>query len=338
MENTKNILTEEDKLFLALEYYRLNKDLEIIEDKIKENSPTDNSQEENKFNKFWKDNIVNPIKNYKVNNLTDDRKKILDNIDDFKEKHGELDKSEDELKEMVKNFLKEDNLEARTLIGLKIALESNYKFHNEKESLAKVSNIVFDDSNRLEEIKEELKKNYYAINRKNLNELDKNVWKGLGIVAAASILGGPIGTAAVAMNKNVTDNLKDLTNAGKVTGIAALTLSAVTLNVFLIGATAGVVGLSELRKDENLKEEFRNVSPDSLAMRFAIKATILEELKKKGEKEVLNQYLDDALQVLDNYRADAEYMLIVEHKEEDAVRRKITICNNLIGRLSEISK
>ena len=180
--------------------------------------------------------------------------------------------------------------------------------------------------------------NYYSINKKNLKEFDKSVWKGLGIVAAASLLAGPIGTFAATKNKDVKASLDDLAYAGENLGFAAITLSMVTLNVFLIGASAGMYGISELKKDENLKKEYRKISPDSLAMRFAIKATIIEELKKKGELEVLNVCFDDCLTILDNYRADAEYMMIVEHKDIDIASRKITICNNFVVRLNEISK
>ena len=73
-------------------------------------------------------------------------------------------------------------------------------------------------------------------------------------------------------------------------------------------------------------------------MRYAIKATIIEEIKKKGDKEVLAKCLDDALTVLDNYRADQEYMMIVEGLDKEIASRKITISNNLVSRLYEISK
>ncbi len=339
MEEAKKIIVDEEALFNALEYYRLKKDLEIIDEKIKDNAPEDVTLESNKIKEVFKDKVLNPLKKNKVDHLSENKKKILANIDRFVEANGNLDKSDDELKDMVSSFFEKDiHGEARILMGLKLALASEYKYEDEKKSLECVSNILFDNLTKIGELKEELKKNYFQINRKNLNEFDKNLWKGLGIVAAASLVAGPIGTIVATMNKDVKTSLNDLTYAGKNVGVAALTLSTVTLNVFLVGACASCIGMSELKKDESLKAEYRKITSDSLAMRFAIKATIIEEIKKKGDKEVLTLCLDDALQVLDNYRADSEYMLIVEDKADEDVRRKITICNNLVSRLAEISK
>jgi hypothetical protein len=337
MEETKNILLEEEKLYKALEYYRIHKDIELIEERIKDLELKDSNS--NKFNKVI-NNIINPIKKQDKDSLAKLKNKALDNLEDFNNKNKDIPlMSKEELKESVEEFYKEDtNNEARILMGLKLLLQSEYSFACPNESEEKVSDVLFDNLTKLNELKEELKKNYYSINKKNLKEFDKSVWKGLGIVAAASLLAGPIGTFAATKNKDVKASLDDLAYAGENLGFAAITLSMVTLNVFLIGASAGMYGISELKKDENLKKEYRKISPDSLAMRFAIKATIIEELKKKGDLEVLNVCFDDCLTILDNYRADAEYMMIVEHKDIDIASRKITICNNFVVRLNEISK
>lgn len=337
MEETKNILLEEEKLYKALEYYRIHKDIELIEERIKDLELKDSNS--NKFNKVI-NNIINPIKKQDKDSLAKLKNKALDNLEDFNSKNKDIPlMSKEELKESIQEFYKEDtNNEARILMGLKLLLQSEYSFACPNESEEKVSDVLFDNLTKLKELKEELKKNYYSINKKNLKEFDKGVWKGLGIVAAASLLAGPIGTFAATKNKDVKASLDDLAYAGENLGFAAITLSMVTLNVFLIGASAGMYGISELKKDENLKKEYRKISPDSLAMRFAIKATIIEELKKKGDLEVLNVCFDDCLTILDNYRADAEYMMIVEHKDIDIASRKITICNNFVVRLNEISK
>lgn len=340
MEETKKIFIDEDNLYLSLEYYRLKKDLEILDERIKDNAPIDSTLEKNKINKVWQDKVLNTIRKKNSSSLSEVKKKYLDQMEEYIKKNGEgLDKSEEELSSLVEEFFKNDaSGEARIIFGLKLVLNSDYEFFDEKTSLEKVSNILFDNLTKLADIKEELKKNYYEINKKKLNEFDKNVWKGLGIVLASSLALGPIGTLASTWNKDVKEALNELTYAGDKTNTIALTLSAATLNVFLIGATAGVIGLSELRKDDVLKKEYRSITPDGLAIRYAIKATILEEIKKKGDMESFSLFLDDALQVLDNYRADQEYMMIVEKKDIEVASRKITISNNLVSRLYEISK
>ena len=61
MEETKNVLLEEEKLYKALEYYRINKDIELIEERIKDLELKDSNS--NKFNKVIH-NIINHNNNY----------------------------------------------------------------------------------------------------------------------------------------------------------------------------------------------------------------------------------------------------------------------------------
>ena len=148
MEETKKIIIDEEKLFLSLEYYRLKKDLEFIESKIKDNAPIDSSQERNKINKVWQDRVLNNIRKNKVDSLAEERNKYLNQMDSFDEKHGSvIIKNVQELKDMIEDFFKKDlNNEARILLGIKLSLNSEYSYYNEKESLEKVSYLLFGNS------------------------------------------------------------------------------------------------------------------------------------------------------------------------------------------------
>ena len=59
MEEAKKIIVDEEALFNALEYYRLKKDLEIIDEKIKDNAPEDVTLESNKIKEVFKDKVLN---------------------------------------------------------------------------------------------------------------------------------------------------------------------------------------------------------------------------------------------------------------------------------------
>jgi hypothetical protein len=71
MEETKNIFLNEDNLYLSLEYYRLKKHLEIIEERVRDNAPIDTNDEKNKLNKVWQDKVVNTIRKKNTNSLSE---------------------------------------------------------------------------------------------------------------------------------------------------------------------------------------------------------------------------------------------------------------------------
>jgi hypothetical protein len=71
MEETKNIFLNVDNLYLSLEYYRLKKDLEIIEERVRDNAPIDTNDEKNKLNKVWQDKVVNTIRKKNTNSLSE---------------------------------------------------------------------------------------------------------------------------------------------------------------------------------------------------------------------------------------------------------------------------
>lgn len=310
MEDVKNnkIYTEEEKVYLSLIYYRLKKDLEIIDEKIAKNSPKEENENENAFKRGFKKGIVNPILKTVVKEYTENKKKIEARMDLFKETYGEgYDKSLDELKEMITLFFHDDkNDEARVLMSLRLACGNEFEYEDSKRTLEEVSLVFFDDKDKMSLIADALKENYYKINKKDLRDLEKNMWMSLGIVTAASLILLPIGGASVLCG-----------------------------DFILALATAGTVGALEISKNEELKKQFREIKPDDLAMKFAIKATIIEEMKKDNVD--IKDYLDDALMVLGDYRADSEYLLIVEGKDEANSKKKISICNNLSSRLVEIS-
>lgn len=336
MEELKFKMKNEEALYKSLIYYRLKRDLELIEKKIEDNGPKDSNLETNVFKKGL-NTIGNTFKRSHVRDLSESKKIALDNLSNFECENGKnYDKTIDELKEMVRDVFKSDkNQEAKIMMSLGLALSSEYTITNEKETLEEISLILFEVNEKINDLVNEFKNNYYKIRRQDIKNLDKDDYQGLGIAAVASLFLGPIGLKiAKENNENVAKALED---AAKTKGVGkiAFTISALTMNVLLFSATAGTYAKYEIRKDAELKKEFRNVTPDNLAIRFAVKALLIEELKRREDID-LEPYLDDALQLLDDYRADSEYMMIVEKLDARSAKEKISICNNLSERLQEI--
>ena len=99
----------------------------------------------------------------------------------------------------------------------------------------------------------------------------------------------------------------------------------------------GGLAVADIVKYEKVKEAFKKLKPDDVAALFAMKATLLGYAipamgAEKGKKE-----LDECLSNLNDYRADMEYMLIVEKSGADDSRRKIQICNRFVDRLALIA-
>jgi hypothetical protein len=85
----------------------------------------------------------------------------MDKMDLFLNNNGYgYDKSEEELASLVNEFFKNDaSGEARIIFGIMLVLNIEYKFFDEKTSLEKVSNLLFDNLTKLGEVLEELNKN-----------------------------------------------------------------------------------------------------------------------------------------------------------------------------------
>lgn len=306
-EKKTELLNKEERLYLSLVYYRLFKDLDLINEKIEKNSPKDYENETNKFKKGIGKGIVNPFLKTISKDLEENKKKILDRISLFENTFGTNVIKEEDFDNEVNDFFKDDkNNEAKTLMAIRLACSKEFEYVDPKGSLRFVSEKFYHDENKLDEISSCLKNNYYYICKKDLKNLEKNMWISLGVVTAASLLFAPLGLASI-----------------------------LSLDFVLASATAGAIGAMELKTNEELKKQFREISSDDLAMKFAIKATIIEQIKKDNVD--IKGYLDDALTVLGDYRADSEYMMIVENNDRENAKKKISICNNLSLRLAEIS-
>ena len=284
MEQFKMRIKNEEALFKSLLYYRLKRDLAIIEKKMEDNSPKDYTNETNVFKKGFGNTIGNSIKRSFVREQSENKKIALDNLSNFECENGKnYDKTPDELKEMIKEVFKDDkNQEAKIMLSLSLALSSEYKIINEKETLEEISSLLFEIGERINQLVNEFKDNFYKIRKQDIKNLSKEDYQNLGIAALASLFLGPLGLKiAVDNNDNVS---KAVENASKTKGFGAVafTVSALTMNVLLFSATAGAYANYEIRKDAVLKKEFRDITPDNLAIRFAVKATLIEELKRTG--------------------------------------------------------
>ena len=310
MENVLNnkVYDDEEKLYLSLIYYRLNQDLIIIDEKIEKNSPRDYDKESNAFKKGIGKGIINPFLRGVSRDLSEGKKRILDRISLFETTYGkDFSKDPDDIKKIVnKVFEKDIHNEAKIMMSLRISCGNEFQYEDNKQTLVLVSKVLFDNDEAIGTLTESLKANLYKMNKKDLRDFEGAMWISLGAITAASLLLAPLGVAAV-----------------------------ISADLLLATATVGAVSYMEIKKNEEIKKQFREINPDDLAMKFAIKATIIEQMKKDNVE--IKDYLDDALSILGDYRADSEYMMIVEKLDCNNAKKKISICNNLTSRLAEIS-
>ena len=310
MENVINnkVFNDEERVYLSLVYYRLNQDLVIVEEKMEKNSPRDYDNEKNAFKKGIGKGIINPFLRNVSRDLSEAKKRILDRISLFESTYGkDFDKEADDIKVLADEFFKNDtHSEAKVMMSLRLSCGNEFVYEDNKQTLALASKILFDDEEAIQTLTESLKTNFYKINKKDLRDLEGTMWVSLGAITAASLLLAPLGLATI--------------------------LSA---DLVLATATIGAISYMEIKKNEELKQQFREIKPDNLAMKFAIKATIIEKMKRDNVD--IKDYLDDALSILGDYRADSEYMMIVEKLDCNNAKKKISICNNLTSRLAEIS-
>ena len=147
------------------------------------------------------------------------------------------------------------------------------------------------------------------------DEVGKKVLLGIGLATTFLILG-----------------------SGLIVGGAFLDVlvGSVAMSAIVVGASAIMYKLCDNDEKENIKKEFRKLSSDDVGAIFAVKATLIEEAKIIMDKQSFDEFLDANLRLVNDLRADTEFMLLVENKDVEETTKKIKCFNNWTNRLSTL--
>ncbi len=337
------------EMAVAVKLYRYQCELNRVEEEIEENKPIP-TYSDNKVKRAIIDGTVNAYRRDKTQKLSKKKKACLDKIVAFKDKcknegleTGEV--SEESLRRLFESAFKGDIYGLQKhCFAMILCFEDeseNDRFLFGNDTLFDVSRILFGDAFRLSNIKEELYDNFKELSSDGFWQRNKYFFIGTGISLALVAVLTPLTLGmAAASSAVVTSCLAQIGHCAPGiigTGIAAVTGMAVMGTAVIGGGLLAGLGISELIESKKTKEAFRSLKPQDLAALLAIKATLMGRIMPDTNKEKYKEELDGCLRWLNDFRADAEYMLIVEKNDAENSKKKIDICNRFVNRLASIA-
>lgn len=339
----KEQTTNQQALYAALSYYGLQKDLNIVEDEMRENEPLPTDKSNGALKNFWNKNVLNETRRRAMTKLSEKKNNILNQLEEFKRKKEQAGvdyssgENKDELLKQIDEVFCGDNANiSKALFALQFCLDSEIKFENRETINAEISELLFGDKNTVSDLYGNLTDNYIQLYKAPFAVMQKNISKYLGIAAIIALAlptAVGLGTAVTALT---VPALLEGALAQIGFGVAAtVEVAAVYSSILLGGALIGTEIAKQI-KIKDAKENLRKASPEDLSLLLAVKATLIQYSKKTMGAEEMKLALDDCLKQLNDLRSDAEYLLIVEKLDAEKSKKKIDICNNFTNRLVNI--
>lgn len=338
-----------EKLFAEIALFRHLRELDMIEAELKENEPMPTA-EKTKLGKVIIDNTVNAFRRRETQRISEKKKICLQNIDELRSKceaDGTMlsDGSEQSLKDCAaETFAADASGMQKLCFAMTVCLSEGSddgKYIYGDETLNSVSAVLFDDELRIKHIRNRLYENYKWIVNGNFWGRNKDFIIGMGIsLALITVLTPVVLGVSAASSAVVTSCLAQIGHSapGLIgAGLAKITGMALVGTALFGGTVLAGMGVADIIRSESTKKAFRNLAPDDVAALLAMKATLIDfGANSLGDDERKTE-LDECLSGLNDFRSDAEYMLIVEKCDADNSRKKIQYCNRFVSRLAVIS-
>ncbi len=299
----------DEMLCTAINLYRLQKDLEFIDDEIKKNEPVSIGYN-NFFKKTYNKVITNAVRRKKTDVFSDKRRKVLEEIEKISKDSEKL--SGEEIKENLSELFNGDEMK-KYFFALDYLVRDKSNYQNREKTLREVSWLIFGDNDELLSVQKKLNENFVKINGYDLSDKQR-----LEILAGGGLVFFILSSTAYG-----------LTGILKFLGIA-LSLGAGHL------ASKEIKKIIVNKSEKESVESLRKLSPTELAVLFAIKATALEIAKTKTGEQDFKESLDECLRFSEELRSDAEYLCIVEKTDCTNTKNKMAVCHKLVNRLTEI--
>lgn len=306
MENKQ---ATEREVYISLQYFRLQKEREMVAARKKEHEDSIKTTAED-----WR--IITKAKNayhQKRSESKDGTLRALDEvIKSFENRHeGENFRLNEDgrLKEILKAVYKEDKYGlARTLLAMSLILDPVYPFHYEEEGYEALSDLLFDNIWEVGFIKERLEDDFSKIARKDLTPTQ---WGCLiALAASVTVLVPLVSAAGIAASTGA---------------VAAVDAGALALGGILAGGA--VLGLGTLAiEHSNIKEakrEFRKLNYEESALFLAMETVLIDRARKNLPKEEFKEEINSILEKVDALKSDTSYLLFVEKANPETNKEKI---------------
>lgn len=330
MNKKKRTKLERD-IVASLQVYRLDEEIRILE--TKSNLVKTDVETKRKFRDKIKDFLNKPITSFRSNPeegieiIREDMLRYLDSLEeDTDTSYAE---NPEELKKLLNVYFDRDDGRARVSMALEVILaeiaDEKPRFQNIDQSRESVSEMLFGDPTRMEQIKAYYDKAYSHIGRPTPTSFSRGFLYGLA-AGSVAMLGPRLLSKILHLDKDAAP-IRHLLG----TSTKALCASELLHLSTLIGG--GYVSKRKYRRKNATK--MRNIVDSCLnyeiAYSIATAITVYEFALKDKEESERKEAMDLLLKMIDDIRSDAEYLALVEGKDPDENQKKISVCDNAIA-------
>ena len=317
----------EQNLFSSLIAYRLHQETLIIEREI-ENVNSGTEEEKKGIHKII-EKVKEPFRGHQEKKANDDYVKACNNLHDY---ISSLDKdidysaynSEEKIRKLMDVLFHKSDKTLRLSLGLELAISTgvnNNKYLRDEQSLRMLSSLLFDDENKMMNLRNTYLCAYKKIdNKKYLDNLSLGVIIGSTSLALTlinpflTVLAGASVASIYLLRKNKVMSKPD--------------------ESLLLFST--LVSSGKIKHYKSIEKAFKNVDKESLIHSLVTGLVIYNfnfvDKDTPQAKEALSNYI----QMIDDIRGDEEYFLIVEKTDRETHHQKIEICNRIISFLEEL--
>lgn len=215
-------------------------------------------------------------------------------------------------------------------------MDGEYSYHYDNESLKYVSNILWNQTDVLHNIKNNLENIYKDLAKQPLNNGQKLI---LGGTAALVLLYSFVPELALAgPAPAITSGLKGFGAAvglggTMIKGVGLIAMAELLLDGAIIGFTYAML---DMHNKKMVQKSFREMNYNHAAKMLAIRCYIMSVAKQNMPINVFKEKTSELLQMLQDLKSDTDYVLLVEKQNIEENKKKIQVFHNLDIKLAKI--
>ncbi|MCR5078409.1 MAG: hypothetical protein K6B65_00565 [Bacilli bacterium] len=332
--NQKRRSALERDIVTSLRRYRLQEEIRIIEEEKAATAATSEKETKKGFVQTVKSMLKQDVRDIKSKVTGDDLPKAKKNLEDFEasvEDPSSTDYTTDieDFKRILDVYFDRDGGSARLSMALELGFDEfdqeKPKFLRTDKSRESLSSLLLGDPKKLGEMLAFYSYSYRQIGAPKANTFSKGFLIGL-TAGSLAMFGIPLFLFGAFRSKAA------MAAAG---GVAAVGASELLLFSTLVGS--GFIKKNKYKRKSvrHVKAMAKNCLDTEIACSIATALT-LYEFSAKEDEEKAKETLDLLIKMVDDIRADAEFMGLVERVNTKENLKKIVVCDNAINHIGKL--
>ncbi len=309
-------------LIADVKMFRLKKDLDLIAKGLEENTQ-DQTEEKNFFKKLGK-NVSNSVKKSKTESLEKNKKADEEEVAKIQSVYSSVCEEEEKLKEKLSDYLATEDAKAAFAIAYLLADQHEYK--EEDETLEEVSKLLYQDGNKLKDIKKDVNSHYNKIVNGLFSSLKNSDVLQLALEGYLTSLPKiEKGKFAYESAKEAIDGLDGKEEDKKE--------AILFCSILLMGKKGAFFS-----KEDTGKEAFFQAKKETIQASLALRSYLFSVNKKNCSEEEIKETVKAILSSLSQLSYTLQVKMILEKVDQDNAKEKGSAINNFISNLADMMK